>query len=116
MIPDDIVKAVIRLVATIFAVQLAIIGFVFWTAYEGRKDAVTSQRAGCERGKLDRTASATFAQGVLDIFQGTDETTPSVVTDKRTESQQKIQKAIEGYKERAKIECTETIPKARLWP
>lgn len=116
MIPDDIIKAVIRLVIIIFLVQLGIVGFVFWTAYEGRKDAVTSQRAGCERGKLDRAASAAFAQGVLNIFKGTDKTTPSVVSKERAADQAKIQDAIHGYKVRAKIVCAKTIPKARLWP
>ncbi len=37
---------------------LLVVAYVFWQSYQGRFDIVDSQRRGCERGKLDRTANA----------------------------------------------------------
>lgn len=39
-------------------VQLAVITYVAYTAWDNRNDLVFSQRAGCDRAKLDRNANA----------------------------------------------------------
>lgn len=38
--------------------MMIVIFLGFWQAYQARIDLVASQRAGCERGKLDRAANA----------------------------------------------------------
>jgi hypothetical protein len=48
----------VRLVALQLLVQVLLIGLVLWSSYSARHNLVDSQRAGCERGKLDRAASA----------------------------------------------------------
>lgn len=47
-----------KLIILGMAVQLAVIIYMFYQSYQGRADLIRSQRAGCERGKLDRQANA----------------------------------------------------------
>lgn len=47
-----------KLILIGMCVQLLVILYVFYQSYEGRVDVVTTQRAGCERAKLDRNANA----------------------------------------------------------
>jgi hypothetical protein len=39
-------------------VYVLLFGLVLWSSYSARSNLVDSQRQGCERGKLDRAASA----------------------------------------------------------
>lgn len=62
---DDQTKNILRLAKLIvigMLVQLLVIGYVFYSNYQGRKDNVKSLRAGCERGKIDRKDSARAAR------------------------------------------------------
>lgn len=42
---------------------------VWWTGYDGRLILVDTQRTGCERGKLDRTANAEALRGQSDYLE-----------------------------------------------
>lgn len=55
---DDIVHKLARLVVLCFVLLGCALAYSFVTGYQGRKDLVESQRAGCARGKLDRAANA----------------------------------------------------------
>jgi hypothetical protein len=49
---------IMKVVAAIACIQLAMVVYVIYMSYEGRVRVVKSQRAGCERAKADRNANA----------------------------------------------------------
>lgn len=87
-------------------VQLAVIGYVFYSSYEGRKDLVISQRAGCERGLLDRSANsqgwriAELARAVTGDFGVAEE----------------YDEIASGLEKRSQIICAKAYPKASIFP
>ena len=87
-------------------VQLAVIVYVFNAGYEGRKDLVKSQRAGCERGKLDRSANAAGWR----IAEGARQASGDYVV----AAEYNI--IAIGLEDRSKIKCKEAYPKASFFP
>lgn len=87
-------------------VQLVVIGYVFYSSYEGRKDLVFSQRAGCHRGKLDRNANAEGWRIA--------EAARSASGDYAVAARYDI--IAVGLEERANINCEEAYPKASIFP
>lgn len=85
-------------------VQLVVIGYVFWSQYEGRKDNVANLRAGCRRGKGDRrdnaaawriAANARSIEGDFDVAERY-----SIIAS--------------NLERRASINCLEAYPKASV--
>lgn len=55
--------------STVALLGLVVLMFgVWWVGYDGRLTVVDSQRIGCERGKLDRTANATAFRAQSDYL------------------------------------------------
>lgn len=97
---------------------LLLVCYVFYASYQGRKDIVTSQRAGCERGKLDRRANADF-QRAHKVYIDKVVLAQSVKEDVKAAARI----AVETYNRtardltiRAGIDCNKAFPKARLIP
>lgn len=99
-------RNIVRLLIVCLMLMLLIVAYVFRAGYDGRQDLVKVQRAGCERGKLDRRANATgwktaekraTSQGQLGF----------------AETYSKIAAELEA---RSKISCTKAFPDASLIP
>jgi hypothetical protein len=97
---------------------LLLVVYVAYSSYQGRVDTVTAQRAGCERGKLDRQANADFQRAHKKYID-------KVVLAKSVEEDVKraAREAVLTYNrtsaeltERAQIDCAEAFPKASLIP
>lgn len=87
-------------------VQLSVIFYVFYAGYEGRKDLVNSQRAGCKRGKLDRGANAAgwrIAQSAR-------------MADNQFAVAARYSQIAGGLEERSRIDCAKAYPKASIIP
>jgi hypothetical protein len=106
------------LILFVLLLNLFAFGYSFYTGYQGRKDIVTTQRLGCERGKKDRTDNARF-QSAHKLY------IDKVVLAKSVEEDVKAaaRTAVETYNQtardltiRAQIDCTKVFPKARLIP
>lgn len=99
-------RSLAQLIVIGMAVQLAVIGYVFYTSYSGRSALVKSQRAGCERGKMDRAANgegwriAEFARR----------------SSGQTQVADRYAKIAQGLERRAIIKCEVVYPKASLLP
>lgn len=98
-------KLAILILATL-ALQLFMIGYVFYANYQGRVDTVKNQRAGCQRNKLDRRANAAGWR----IAEAA----------RRAEGQHavanKYAKIARGQEFRSAIPCSRAFPKASLFP
>jgi hypothetical protein len=95
-----------RLIVIGMIVQLSVICYVFYSAYERRKEAVVYQRAGCERSKLDRgdnasgwriAEAARRADGQIEVANEYD----------------KIASSLEA---RSRIACSKAFPDATIFP
>lgn len=95
-----------KLIFLCMVVQLLVILYVGWSSYSGRQDLVESQRNGCNRGKMDRAANARGWR----IAEAA----------RRAEGQEVVAEAYqniaEGLEERARIDCIDAFPKARIVP
>ena len=60
MVSHSTLQKLARLLVGVLVIQLFLMAYTFYNGYEGRKNIVTSQRAGCKRGKLDRIDNAAF--------------------------------------------------------
>lgn len=95
-----------RLVVLSLVVVLFAMAYSFVTAYYGRRDLVDSQRAGCERAKLDRNNNAKGWRNAEDARRATGEI--SVANE-----YQSIAFSLES---RSKINCHTAFPKASFIP
>lgn len=106
MINDNLLYNVAKLIVLGLVVNVFLVGYIFWTGYEGRRDLVASQRAGCNRGKLDRGANAKgwrIAEGARRA-------------DGEIEVANKYNDIASGLEKRSRIVCSEAFPKASLIP
>lgn len=87
-------------------IQLLVIGYVFYSSYEGRKDLVASQRAGCKRGKLDRAANAEGWR-IAEVAR-------SSTGDYAVAARYEI--IAVGLEDRSAINCEDAYPKASIFP
>lgn len=55
---DRMAHNLARLVVIGLCVQIAVIGYVFYSSYQGRVRLAQAQQAGCSRAKLDRVDNA----------------------------------------------------------
>jgi hypothetical protein len=95
-----------KLIIIGMAVQLMVIGYVFYQSYKGREDVVLNARAGCERGKIDRADNAEGwriaedarrAAGQIDVAN-------------------KYDRIASSLESRSRINCSDKFPKAGLLP
>lgn len=106
----------VKVILTVLAVQMLVVGYVFYQSYQGRTDVVFAQRAGCERSKLDRQGSAVLSSNILTAFEETDKKFPGPNSPSRNQAEAAIQKALHGFLERSKIECDRAFPNPGLFP
>lgn len=122
---------VVRLMIIGMLLFLVLVVYVFWTGYEGRKDLVAGQRAGCERGKLDRgdnakgwrTAEAARLASVAEDMHISVDAAKSVITQPPLAGDLPDLIAARNYNEiatsledRSRIECSEVFPDANFFP
>lgn len=107
---DDDIKALLFKMGVLIVigmiVQLSVIVYVFYSSYEGRKDLVKSQRAGCERGLLDRSANA----------QGWRIAELARATSGDFEVASEYDEIATGLEKRSQIICVKAYPKASIFP
>jgi len=106
------------LIVILMLVQLAVIGYVFFAQYQGRKDTVTTLRAGCERGKADRRANAQVAQAdannwlkAAGVRRRDNDTAVADAYEANAAKQEAVAQALLV---RAQIDCVQAFPKARF--
>jgi hypothetical protein len=58
-------RAIRRLLLCGLALFLIVAAYSTWVGYQGRHDQYVTQKAGCERGKLDRTDNAAFQRAYV---------------------------------------------------
>lgn len=103
---DRVAHILARLLVIGMLINLGVIGYVFYSSYQGRVNVVKAQRAGCERSKLDRAAnasgwrhaqSARNASGDFEVakFYG---------------------RIADGLEQRSRVACDEVFPRATLFP
>jgi hypothetical protein len=99
-------KRMIETVILCFAVMMIVVVYVGCQGYESRDDFVTSQRAGCERGKLDRMANAKAWRIAVAARKADGDFTVA----------NQYAEVAAGLEERGRIDCNKAFPKASLIP
>lgn len=117
-IPADTAARVVKLLICGMLAMLVVVAYVFYTDFEGRKNTVTAQRAGCERSKLDRTANAAFQRAHTEYI-----TTVTGAKSVKEDVKKAARKAVKTFQrtskdlsKRAKIKCRKAFPKASFFP
>lgn len=105
-----------KLVITALIVQVLVIGYVFITEHHGRQVVVNAAREGCERDKLDRSASVILNENILKAFGEGNKADPKVRTKNRNDALDKIEATTAGLETRAAIDCHDRYPDARWIP
>lgn len=95
-----------ELVVIGMVVQLLVICYVGYSSYTARVDLIESQRAGCERGKLDRSVNA----------QGWRIAEKARRDEKQTDTAIKYAAIATSLEQRALTNCQEAFPDAELLP
>lgn len=99
-------KQLTKFVFALFGVIIIMIFYVFYQSYEGRKAIAENQRAGCVRGKTDRTdnaigwrnaEAARRAAGEIDVAR----IYAGIAT---------------SLEKRSRINCSEEYPNPRFFP
>ena len=106
------------LVVLCLVIQLFVIGYSAYTGYEGRKALVTSQRAGCERGKLDRIDNAAFQRAHKKYIDRVvlAQSVKEDVKDAAREAVKTYNRTAASLTKRSQINCASAFPKASLIP
>ena len=111
-------EKIVKLLLAGMLCMLLVVVYVFYAGYEGRQALVTNQRAGCERGKLDRIDNAAF-QRAHKVYIDKVVLAASVKEDVKEAARE----AVETYNRtsaslaaRSKINCQKAFPKASLIP
>lgn len=102
----EVGKKLTRLMIFGMVCLLVVVGYVFWQSYEARHTTVQSQRAGCERSKLDRIANAHGWRIAEDARRA--EGNYQVANDYRD--------IAESLEERSRINCKKVYPDASFFP
>lgn len=87
-------------------VQLGVIAYVIYSNYQGRQALVKSQRAGCARELLDRSANA----------QGWRIAQVARLQDGQIVVAQRYGAISLGFEKRSRIDCKDVYPDAQLFP
>lgn len=102
---DSTAQKLVILVVLGMVAQLFVIGYVFYSNYQGRVSTVKNQRAACERSKLDREANAAgwrIAQAAR-------------LADGQFKVAHKYSQIAGGLELRSRIPCTRAFPKAQVF-
>src|SRR4051812_48597046 len=107
-----------RLIIIGMVVQLVVISYVFYQSYQGRADVVDNQRAGCERGKLDRQDNADFQRAHAEYIRKVvlAESVKQDVKDAAYTALNTFARTSASLTKRAKINCEDVYPKVSLIP
>lgn len=107
-----------KLIVMLLVCMLFVVAYVFYSGYQGRKDLVTSQRAGCERGKLDRIDNAKFQKAHRKYINKVvlAKSVEEDVKEAAREAVMTYNKTAKRLSKRSKINCQLAIPKASLIP
>ncbi len=111
-------KTFLRLMVFQTLAIIAVIGFVMWSGYEGRKALRDSTLAGCERGKLDRGANAD-GWTAHNTYIGKVTSADSVKEDVKSaarEAQSTYERISLELRRRAEIVCEDAFPPVSFWP
>lgn len=102
-------RALLRYLAYLTAAIAVVWGYTVWQSYQGRVELVHSQRAGCERGKLDKRANARGwrAAEAARVASGT----PNDL-----KAAHKYAVIAYGLEQRARIPCSRAFPSTSLLP
>jgi hypothetical protein len=106
MVSPRIVYNLGKLILIGMAVQLVVLGYVFYTDYQGRKDLVTATREGCGRDKKDREANA----------EGWRIAEAARREEDQNDVANRYARIASGMEERAKINCDQRYPPASFFP
>lgn len=107
-----------KLVLSCMFCMLLVVVYVWYSSYQGRVDLVYSQRAGCERGKLDRIDNAAF-QRAHKIYIDRVVLAQSVKADVKRAAREAVityNRTAANLYRRSKINCQTASPKASLIP
>jgi hypothetical protein len=117
-VTNRIAANVVRIVVIGMVIQLGVISYVFYSAYERRVDMTANTRAGCERNKLDRSDVAAFQRA-----QTTYITSVTGAASVHEDVKRAARKAIltfdrtsKGLTARSKIDCKKAFPDPTLFP
>lgn len=100
------------------AVQLLVVAYVFYGSYNGRVDLVKTQRAGCERSKLDRIDNAAFQRAHKKYIDKV-VLAQSVKEDVKKAAREAVQtynKTAADLTKRSKLVCAVVYPDATFFP
>lgn len=103
---DETAYKLAKLIVVGFVILLFAMSYSIYSAYEGRVTLVKSQRAGCERGKLNNIANATGWRIAEDARRESGDTAVSI----------RYGQLAHELEVRAQINCLTAYPKARLIP
>lgn len=107
-----------KLVLACMVCMVLVVAYVWYSNYQGRQALVQSQRAGCERGKLDRIDNAAF-QRAHKIYIDKVVLAQSVKEDVKKAARDAVKtynRTAASLSRRSKINCRKEIPKARFIP
>lgn len=99
-------------------ILLAVVVYVGYTSYEGRRQLVFTQRLGCERSKLDRMSNAAFQRAHTKYINRVT-SAKSVKEDVKRAAREAVltfEQTSYDLSQRAKIDCKQAFPKASLIP
>lgn len=105
-----------RLVIGCMVCMALVVAYVWYAGYQGRDNLVQSQRAGCERGKLDRIDNAAFQRAHKKYIDRV-VLAQSVKEDVKRAAREAVKtynKTAASLSKRSKIDCSKAIPKAEL--
>jgi hypothetical protein len=111
-------RTLAQLVVICLLLQLVVIGYVFYSSYQGRVDVVNAQQRGCARNKLDRSDNAAFQQAQATYITKVT-AAKSVHEDVKRAAREAVvtfNRTSAGLTKRAGIDCLKAFPKASLFP
>lgn len=114
---DSVILRYLKLVTAIVFVMLA---FILWQSYQGRVDLVSSQRRGCERGKIDRTQNAKGWRAAMNARTATAQDRHATPSERVSalHAAQTYQQIVQSLESRTgdRLDCHSAFPNASLLP
>lgn len=111
-------KALVKLLIVGMVAQLLVVGYVFYQGYHGRVALVISQRAGCERGKLDRIDNAAFQRAHRKYIDRVvlAQSVKEDVKEAAREAVATYNQTAADLTKRSKINCMRVFPDPKVFP
>lgn len=110
-------RVVARTIVAQIVATVVLVFAVLYMGYQGREAFVVYQRAGCERGKLDRADNARSwrASATADLIVSKDPNQPEQTRRARALSAAVHDRTATDLERRARIDCAKVFPPARLF-